>query len=238
MSHSASLFVLIGLFAAIGGGGCCTIRDHTSSPTTGSAPATREDNAVHKPFMIHEAALPERFPAPGPVGEVIVKRYPACREAVVESAAVANSGSDSMFYALFRHIKKNDIAMTAPVEMQYKDLSANSAATRPVAMAFLYRHPEWGHVGTDGTVRVVDAPPVTVISIGIRGTDSDAHLKEGMARLNAWLAENPGRYAVIGPPRLLGYNSPFVPWFLRFGELQLPVKPISEVTEREPMRQN
>lgn len=193
---------------------------------------------MHKPFMIHEAALPEGFPPPGPVGEVVVKRYPACREAVVESAAVASGGSDSMFYTLFRHIKKNDIAMTAPVKMQYGELSPTSAATRPVAMAFLYRQPGWGHIGTEGMVKVIDAPPVTVISVGIRGTDSDGHLKEGMAKLNGWLASHPGRYAVTGPPRLMGYNSPFVPWFLRFGELQLPIKPVTEETQREPIRQN
>ena len=193
---------------------------------------------MHKPFMIHEASLPEGFPPPGPVGEVIVKRYPACREAVVESAALSNSGSDSMFYTLFRHIKKNDIAMTAPVELQYGELSPTSAVTRPVAMAFLYRQPQWGHVGIEGTVKVIDAAPVTVISVGIRGTDSDAHLKEGMAKLNAWLASNPGRYTITGPPRLLGYNSPFVPWFLRYGELQLPITTVTEETERQSLRQN
>ena len=28
---------------------------------------------------------------------------------------------------------------------------------------------------------------------------------------------------VVGPPRYLAYNSPFVPGFLKFGEVQLPV---------------
>lgn len=184
---------------------------------------------MEKPFMIHEAALPRGFPPPGPVDQVIVKQYPAYREAVVKSAALGNAGPNGMFSPLFKHIKKNDIAMTSPVEIQYPDPSSTDAA-RPVAMAFLYREMSWGRTGSDGAVEVVDALPVTVISVGIRGSYSDTHFKEALAKLNAFLAVNPGRYTVAGPPRLLGYNSPFVPWFLRFSELQIPVNPAEPST--------
>src|SRR5689334_2714297 len=70
-------------------------------PTRGpaSAPATREV-VVKSPWMVREASLPAGFPAVGPVGEVIVKRYPAYRAARVTAAAVGPSDS-SMFGTLF-----------------------------------------------------------------------------------------------------------------------------------------
>ena len=79
-----------------------------------SSTAIAED-AVRKPMMISEAKLPEGFPGPGPVGEVITKTYPAHRLARVRSGGPGNDGS---FMKLFRHIERNEIAMTAPVEME------------------------------------------------------------------------------------------------------------------------
>ncbi|GEM_PF-6516036 len=46
-----------------------------------------------------------------------------------------------------------------------------------------------------------------------------------MAALREWLAHNPSRYVITGPPRCMGYHSPFGPWSLRIGGAQLPVKP-------------
>ena len=40
--------------------------------------------------------------------------------------------------------------------------------------------------------------------------------------LETWLAGHP-EWTAAGPPRMLGYNSPFVPWFLKYAEVQLPV---------------
>ena len=49
------------------------------------------------------------------------------------------------------------------------------------------------------------------------------HLQESVELIRKWLAEHSGEYEVSGTPRYLGYNSPFVPWFLRYGEVQLPL---------------
>jgi hypothetical protein len=67
---------------------------------------------------------------------------------------------------------------------------------------------------------------MTVLSVGVRGGYAQGNLAAGLEKLEAWLAENPARFRVSGPPRYLAYNSPFVPWFLKFGEVQLPVEHI------------
>lgn len=190
------------------------------------------------PFMIKEAALPLGYPPPGPVGAVIVKNYPACRAAVVRADATQNERSrqNSMFGVLFRHIKKNKIAMTSPVEMTYEPTPSLPAtqpdaapdALRPVAMAFLYRQPDWGKPGPDGPVEVVDVPPMKVVSIGVRGGYNGRNFVSAVQKLTEYLKLHADRYEPAGPPRYLGYNSPFVPGFLRYGEVQLPVVDAAE----------
>ena len=49
-----------------------------------------------------------------------------------------------------------------------------------------------------------------------------ATVRKGMATLEAWLASHP-EWSAAGPPRMLAYNSPFVPWFLKFAEVQVPL---------------
>ncbi len=56
-----------------------------------------------------EAKLPQGFPTYTPVGTIEVKHYPAYRMA-----------TSSGFWPLFLHIQSKGIAMTAPVEVQYK----------------------------------------------------------------------------------------------------------------------
>ncbi len=172
--------------------------------------------------MFDEAALPKGYPAPGPLGQILVKKYPAARIAV-------NHGGDqdSMFMPLFNHIKKHGIAMSSPVEITWSDPKNSLAQPKPQAMAFVYREPDLGAPGIDGAVEVIDVPPQTFLSIGIRGSYNRAHLVQGLEKLRAWLADHSTEFNEAGPPRYLGYNSPFVPWFLRFGEVQLPITPVT-----------
>lgn len=178
-----------------------------------------------KPWMVSEAKLPEGFPPPGPVGEVIVKTYPAHRLARVTAAG----GADGMFMKLFGHIKRNKISMTAPVEMSWSDAAADGGAPQdePTAMAFLYGSPTLGELGADAEdprVVVEDIPQIKVASIGLRGSYGEKTFKRGYGKLEAWLAEHP-EWEVAGGPRTLGYNSPFVPGFAKFSEVQLPIRP-------------
>ena len=98
------------------------------------SPAAFAEDAVRKPMMISEAKLPEGFPGPGPVGEVITKTYPAHRLARVRSG---DRGNDGSFMKLFRHIERNEIAMTAPGEMEMAaaDGGAQSARVAKVPVA-------------------------------------------------------------------------------------------------------
>lgn len=177
---------------------------------------------MKKPFMIGEARLPEGFPPPGPVDEVIIKQYPKSRAAVVQASAV-DGGENKMFRSLFNHIKSNNIAMSAPVDMTWSDPDGADRAANETAMAFIYVDPTIGKPGPDGVVQVVDLPAQTMLSIGVRGSYSQNNFAAGLKQLKNWLAKHAGEYRVAGPPRYLGYNSPFVPWFMKFGEVQLPV---------------
>jgi hypothetical protein len=59
------------------------------------------------------------FPAPGPVGQVVLNNYPAYRAVVVQSVAMQGVGPNGMFQPLLQHIKRKEIVMTAPAEMRY-----------------------------------------------------------------------------------------------------------------------
>jgi hypothetical protein len=182
-------------------------------------------NDVARPWMVSEAKLPAGFPAPGPVGEVIIKTYPTHRMA----RAAPGKGADGMFMKLFRHIERNEISMTAPVVMGWAGEKA--AAKGPESMAFLYGKPTLGTPGADPVDPVVvveDVPEAVVVSIGLRGAYDEATVNRGLAQLQAWLAEHK-EWTVAGPPRSLAYNSPFVPWFAKYSEVQIPV-----VTTKHP----
>lgn len=168
-------------------------------------------------WYFDSAPLPEDWPELTPVGEVEIREYPSYREAVVTEKDGA-SGTTPMFRELFQHISTNDIPMTSPVDMSYDDTNSD----RMTGMAFLYRTPELGPLGTDGVVRIEDVSPRAYASTGVRGAYSTGHYSEGLARVQAWLAEQ-STWQPDGPPRYLGYNSPFVPWFWRYGEVQVPV---------------
>ena len=173
-------------------------------------------------MMVSEAKLPQGFPAPGPVGEVIVKTYPAHRLA---RTTTAEGGDNRMFMRLFGHIKRNEIAMTAPVTMDWSGEPAERGG--PESMAFLYAEPDLGEAGpdpADAAVTVEDIPEATVVSIGLRGGYGEKTFRKGAEKLDAWLAEHP-EWEPAGPPRMLAYNSPFVPGLLKYSEIQRPVRP-------------
>ncbi len=163
------------------------------------------ENASFQPRM--EAAMPPGFPKPGPVGRVVVKRYPQYR------AARADGGNS--FWTLFQHIKKNKVEMTAPVEMTMGD------DMRMRDMAFLYEGPTQGNTGRQGRVDVLDLKPQRVLSIGIRGGRSMEMVKQAKAILEAHIEKN--GMERTGEFRVLGYNSPMVPNSKKFWELQVPI---------------
>jgi hypothetical protein len=178
-------------------------------------------------WYFDSAPLPEGWPELTPVAEVEIREYPSYRAAVVTEES-GRAGTTPMFRSLFQHISSNDIPMTSPVDMTYDDAKASGGqggegGDRMTGMAFLYRTPDLGPVGTDGVVRVEDIPPRAYASTGVRGSYSPEHYSQGLARVNAWLSGQ-STWKADGSSRYLGYNSPFVPWFWRYGEVQVPVK--------------
>jgi hypothetical protein len=51
------------------------------------------------------------------VGTVVIKEYPSYRMARFAAREGQSANQDQMFGPLFKHIKRNDIAMTAPVQI-------------------------------------------------------------------------------------------------------------------------
>lgn len=165
---------------------------------------------------IKEAELPGGFPGYTPVGQIELRDYPAYRK--------ASSSGAAEFWTLFMHIKQNNVKMTAPVEMDFGDPSAESP--KKLRMSFLYERPDQGRAGTMGSVEVSDVPSMKVVSIGCRGPQTSTAIDEARQKLLKYLEENRDQLAVAGPMRVMGYNSPFVPRDRNFFEVQIPVKAV------------
>ena len=177
-----------------------------------------------------DESLPEGYPRPTPPGAIELKKYPSVRRAEIRGDGsgdfkMMGRASSNAFWPLFKHIKRRDIPMTAPVEMDYEGLDATGQADA-WTMSFLYRVPELGETGEDGQIIVLDAEPVTVVSIGVRGRLNEQQMRLAMAKLESWL-EQSGHWKASGDVRTLGYNGPNVWAWNRWWEVQIPVEPVA-----------
>ena len=163
-----------------------------------------------------EAPVPAGFPAPTPVGVVEIKKLPVYR-----MAKVANGGGNGSFFTLFNHIKKNNIEMTAPVEMTMAEKNGKFTES---SMAFLYQQTTLGKTGPQGNVAVIDTTESLVASIGMIGSPSTAALDSAKRWLLEKIKASSQPYEVVGELRVMGYNSPFMPEKLRYYEVQLALK--------------
>ena len=138
------------------------------------------------------------------------------------------------FWPLFNHIKKHQIAMTSPVQMDYAGLESN-AKSPPEAwsMAFLYRTPDLNAPGVEGTVNVRDADPVTVLAIGVKGDYSMSLVDRGRRTLEEFLDANP-QWESVGDWRALYYNGPSLLFWNKWAEVQVPVRLRSSMTPPQP----
>ena len=149
---------------------------------------------------LREANLPAGFPTYTPPGVIELKTYPIHRR------AVANE-----FFTLFSHITRNDIAMTAPVRMEYEH--ADDGKLKQESMAFFYGDSKTGNVGVDQAdknVETVEDKEQTVIALGHRGRWNRQVIAAGERRLLDWVKANPEYRSardVIG----MGYKSPMTP---------------------------
>lgn len=166
---------------------------------------------------LREADLPAGFPTFTPPGVIEIKTYPVHRRAVA-----------SEFFTLFGHITRNNIAMTAPVRMEYAQ--AEDGRLKQDSMAFYYGDPKIGKLGVDPgdkNVETVEALEQTVVALGQRGRWNRDAVAAGERRLRDWVKANPD-YRATGDVVLMGYNSPMTPTARQFFELQLPVEKIEQ----------
>ena len=169
---------------------------------------------------VREAELPKGFPTYAALDEIELRDYPTYR---MVRAPMRRNGSMSSFWMLFNHIKKNDIAMTTPVQIDYDH---NGEAAAEQSMAFLYGDPAIGEAGKNGKVEVVDVPAVTVLSVGARGYERPDRLATLNERLLRWLAANATEFEAAGTMRMMNYNSPSVGDDRRYFEVQVPVRKV------------
>lgn len=176
--------------------------------------------------------LPQGYPDPTPPGAIELKKYPAVRRAEVSGSRNSDIGMNGAFWPLFQHIKKRDIAMTSPVEMDYRSMpvggkvfaaEADGQPDSQWTMSFLYRTADLGPQGQDGVVVVTDAQPVTVLAKGLKGGYSERMIQQEIDALAAWI-DAQTEWEVAGPPRAFYYNGPEVRARDRWAEAQIPVR--------------
>ncbi|MGP1310692.1 MAG: heme-binding protein, partial [Phycisphaerales bacterium] len=167
--------------------------------------------------------LPVGYPPPTAIGAIELKWYPSVRRATVEGGGSADWGTNFAFWPLFRHIERNDIAMTSPVEIDYEDVASADDRPSDWRMAFLYEKFSDGPAGEYGRVTVRDAPPVVVLSAGVRGPYRVTNDQQALGALEAWLEQNP-EWERVAPPRVLRYNGPEAPAARKWSEVQIPVR--------------
>jgi hypothetical protein len=168
-----------------------------------------------------DTPLPEGYPMPTPPGAIELKRYPAVRRAEISGEGSGDRGQDRGFWPLFQHIKKREIAMTSPVEMELRGWESDEEPTA-WTMAFLYRTADLGPTGDDGNIVVRDAEPITVIAMGLQGKYRQGRFDIALEQLEEWLAAHP-EWERAGDARWLGYNGPS--WFRPlWAEVQIPVR--------------
>ena len=192
------------------------------------AAPTQDGDLIRSGAARIDTPLPEGYPMPTPPGAIELKTYPTVRRAEISSGTNMALGTNAAFWPLFNHIKRRDIAMTSPVEMDLRGMTGEPGdAPDEWTMSFLYRTPDLGPTGEAGTVTVVDAPPVTVVSVGFTGSADVRSVGLRLGELEAWMADNLPGYEQTGEPRLLQYNGPNIPWRNRWGEVQIPVAPVA-----------
>ncbi|MEX1115229.1 MAG: heme-binding protein [Akkermansiaceae bacterium] len=170
----------------------------------------QSEKPVAAPAYVDEAPLPEGWPKPGPYDQVAEKSYPAYR-----AAFTTREGEARAFWQLFGHIKKNNIPMTAPVEMA---MDSSDGAFEQSTMAFLYQNENVGKIGPDGeTVEVRDVSAAKVLSYTWQGEDSKVNIAKAKESLEAALS---GKKIIPKSFRLLGYNGPATPRAKKTWELQ------------------
>jgi hypothetical protein len=172
-----------------------------------------------------DAQMPAGYPAVTEAGRIEVKTYPATRTAVHTKEADFDRGLNDSFWPLFNHIKDRRIEMTAPVISDYPADVAPTVRSGRMSVAFVYPSPATGTPGAAGRVEVVDVPPMTVVSIGVKGSYTMSTMLPALKKLEAWLKTEGREWVAEGQPRRLFYNNPmWRPGWTLNSEVQIPIR--------------
>jgi effector-binding domain-containing protein len=183
-------------------------------------------------FFAYSAAaapLPEGFPPPTPEGKIEIKQYPAYRCATVRHSGELSMAANSAFNPLYRHISSNDISMTAPVETRYpvSTLEAGEMGAPDergeAQVSFIYRSTDIYPEQIAQNIQVEDISPMTVVSLGLKGSYDYKSYQQSIKQLQDWLAQHP-EYTKVGPPRRFFYDAPYIPEPLKRSEIQVPIR--------------
>jgi len=167
------------------------------------------------PGYVDEAPLPKGWPKPGPYDQVSEKSYPSYR-----AAFTTENRENGAFRTLFSHIQKNDIPMTAPVEISMAE--GDGQNLRQTTLAFLYQDTSVGKTGADGAkIEVRDVPAMKTLSYTWQGDQNEANVAKAKSALDAALKD---RKIEAKGFRMLGYNGPGTPELKRTWELQAIAK--------------
>ena len=189
------------------------------------APA-QNPTPTQPPAYVDEAPLPKGWPKPGPYDQVSEKSYPPYRAAF--TTAKRENGA---FGTLFSHIQKNDIPMTAPVEISMAE--GDDQNLRQTSLAFLYQDTAVGKTGADGAnVEVRDVPAMKTLSYTWQGDRNEANIAKAKVALEAALKD---RKIEAKEFRLLGYNGPGIPETKRTWELQALLRTSALATPPVPI---
>ena len=212
--------------------GLCAIACATDGSRTAPSPAALGDDAATKDATqaaAEQAWAAKDVPAPTPPGSIDLKTYPVVRRAEITAKGSTMVGMNFAFFPLFNHIKDRDIAMTSPVEMDYRGMESEGnpyqldESKGEWTMSFLYRQREQGPTGDAGRVKVRDNDQVTVLSVGLKGPYGIGRVNEGLPILESWLKAHP-EWERAGDVRAFSYNGPQVRNANKWSEVQLPVR--------------
>lgn len=152
------------------------------------------------PRYVAEAPLPKGWPKPGPYNEVTLKTFPAYRAAYTQG-----KGSGFAFWRLFRHIKRQGIPMTSPVEI---GMAQKEQKLGMESMGFLYQHDEVGKLGQDGRkIEVRDVAAMKALSYTWQGDKNKTTLQKAKLALDTVSKK---RGVKSDDYRVMGYNGPRV----------------------------
>lgn len=184
-----------------------------------------------------DAPLAEGWPKGTEPGKIEVKNYPSYRSAVARGKDGGYGADNVLFYPLFKHITRSDIAMTTPVVSTYApEVVKDSKARGEMSMEFVYRSPTMGQTGPGvGSVKVEDHPASAFVCLGVQGDMDTERMKKAVEAVKSWLAEHKNEWVEDGPVRRLGYHGPMTRRNERLWEVQIPVKPVPKPTP-EPKR--